>query len=176
MFLVCCWLAVPRNSAPKQCPTTAAVTAAMGDCSLTLFKTVTCQSFHLALRLFFSGKHSISAKTSIQYRFKVPTDQFAYLCMCQDHEHLLGPWLAHMEADLLRDQESQAALFLVLNSSYQVSVRCQLLSTCFLLAWCFRHSWLTSLACGFRYQKTLPWGTEGQALSRIVSVVIRDSR
>lgn len=41
---------------------------------------------HLALQLFSSGKHSISAKLSIEGSLKV-----AHLCMCQDHAGPIRP-------------------------------------------------------------------------------------
>lgn len=76
-FLVYCWLVLPTTT----------IATATNNCLLTMFKTVSYASpSHLALQLFSSGKHSISAKLSIEGSLKV-----AHLCMCQDHAGPIRP-------------------------------------------------------------------------------------
>jgi hypothetical protein len=86
---------------------------------------------------------------SIQDGFKMLTNQFAYLCMCQNHAGTVDHWLAYIVADALLVQEDQANLCKGSPiPDTQVSFRCQFLS-----AWhfihSFIHSWLTSLVSGF---------------------------
>lgn len=65
---------------------------------------------HSALQLFSSSKHSISVKLFIKGSLKIPTNQVAHLCMCQDHAGPIGPLAGLRGGRLLQDQESQAIL------------------------------------------------------------------
>lgn len=93
MFLVYRWLAL------QQCTETAPHNSNNNNnnssshyWSLCSGQFVGWQSFPFsALSSFFSGTYSISAKISIQDGFKMPTNQFVYLCTCQNHEGRVGP-------------------------------------------------------------------------------------
>lgn len=121
--------------------------------------------------LFFSGAYSISAKISTQDGFKRPTNQFVSLCAYRDHEAMWSPGWPTWRQVSFRTRRARPLCPRVVqfqtvnfNHNFQISY-CAFLLSCFLLTW---HSWLMSLAFGFRYGKQL------RSRHRISSIITRE--